>query len=319
MFETITWLVTNKCGLKCQYCNFVGRPINEVGIDDKIKALEIFKSWPESEKRFICLLGGDIIYMDDIEKFANALNESGLPYGFQTSCADYDTMYKIINKYNLKNLSISVDPFDMSDYSRTVKAINGLYWSGYAKAKDDNIDVHATLTLDRDNIKNAPKTVKLLSKLGIWSEITSVHWHKTYFDLVPDKEITKGFRPEDRELLQDITNELIQMKKDGYRIHSTIDFLKTWKDYAVDLDWRCENPVNAMVDADLSMRSCLHLPGKRVRKWSLLDLTHDKWNDFLEDWKMDQAEMCPNCFWDCQLEVEGQTMDEVQKWFDHEK
>jgi len=69
MFETITWLVTNQCGMGCQYCNFAHRKVEEASIEDKISVLNVIKQWPDSDKRFICLLGGDLLYMDGVVRF----------------------------------------------------------------------------------------------------------------------------------------------------------------------------------------------------------------------------------------------------------
>ncbi len=322
MFETITWIVTNNCNLNCKYCNFAHRELEEATLEDKLKTLHLLKDWPESDKRFICLLGGDIIDMPGVNKFLIKLNNLQFEYGFQTSASNYETMKYLTNHNQIKNLSISVDPIDMTDYSRSVKAFNGLYWAGYLKALNPGIDIHATITVDRLNIEYVPRTVRILSGLGIWTEITAVHWAKNHFDLVPPKSISNGFMDskEDRDKIDRMTTSLIEMKHSGYLIHTTEDILKHWKDYATNLNWKCNSPVNAVIDADLSMRLCLHVPGNRVRQWSVLDLlTEEDWQAFLKDWKSDQEELCPKCFWDCQYEVMNQNMDEVHCWFNHKR
>jgi len=322
MFETITWLVTNSCGMKCAYCNFRNRPIQEASIVAKKKVLQMMKMWPNSATRFICLLGGDIIYMNKNIDFVKSINDLGLIYGYQSSCADAKSMQEVLPL--IRNLSISVDPMS-DDWSRYAKGMNGIFWAGRYSGLNKNNDIHATITVDRENIKYVPRTVKILSDLGIWTEITAVHWKKGLFDLVPEKSISKGFDHNDIPMIQDIMGNLIEMKeKGGYKIHSSSKFLSLWEKHAVNLDWKCSQPSNCVVDADLSMRLCLHCPGKRVRKWSVLDLYHaEKWSEFLEDWKKDQEECCPKCFWDCQLEIDPTFNDSeniteaTNDWFSH--
>lgn len=313
MFETITWLTTNMCDLGCRYCDFKNRTI-EPGINEKLSTLEMFNSWPESDKRFICLLGGDVISMDDVETFVDRMNYLELPYGFQTSCLNFKNMRKVVNK--LSNLSISVDGIS-SDYSRYLKENYGLYWAGVALENNPGIDIHATITVDTQNIFRVPNVVSMLSSMGIWVEITMVHWKKPNFELVPNKILANGFG--EKEPLIWLRDELLKMKDKGYMIHSSKEYINVIPDYSMDLNWVCSKPVNAVIDADLSMRMCLHCAGKRVRNWSIFDLKTTEWENFLADWKMDQEEMCPGCFWDCQYELDNlPDMDEVKNWFDHQ-
>lgn len=317
MFETITWLVTNRCALGCKYCNFKDRKVREASVEDKIEALKVFKEWKDSDKRFICLLGGDIACMEGQDKFLNELNSLDLSYGYQTSGIIMNNMRQVLPY--LKNLSISVDPVSEKDWSRFAKALLGIYWAGRLQGIRPEADIHATITVDRENVRYVPMTAKILSQMGIWVEITMVHWKKSGFDLVPEKKVAKGFEKGDVPLLKSMVQDLLGLKRMHAKIHSTESFLKVIPKYAVDLDWKCPKPVNCVVDVDLSMRCCLHLPGKRVRRWKIFDLkTPESWYKFYQDWMKDQSELCPGCFWDCQLEVAGDAnQEEVDKWFQH--
>jgi len=117
-----------------------------------------------------------------------------------------------------------------------------------------------------------------------------------------------------------VAKELILMKRAGVKIHSTEKFLEKLVVHGPGLDWKCPKPVNAVIDADLSMRACLHLPGQRVRRWDAFTLIGEEtWKSFLEDWSADQQDLCPCCYWDCQYEVAEGDQDEVDAWFSHKR
>ena len=308
MFTNVTWLVTNKCGNKCKYCKFVGRR-KEAIADDKGKALSVLSNWPGASERFIVLLGGDILWMDSLVPFVVDMNYRNLPYGFQTSATDYDKMLEVLPF--LRNLSISVDGV-VSDPDRVKKMMYGIFWAG--RALDKGIDVHATITVDPTNLLQVPGIVQILSSCGIWSEITFVHWKKSTFDLVPDRKAAlQGlFYPE--KDLKSVSKKLLLMKENGVLVHSSKKFLESWH-HVHELDWECTEPVSCVIDTDLSMRLCLHLPGRKVRKWSIFDLAEpSSWSRFLKDWNSDATEFCMGCFWDCQFE---NSMADPREWFFH--
>jgi len=312
MFETITWLTTNKCGMKCKYCNFINRG-KEAESNKVMDTLKMFASWPNYKDRFICLLGGDVLSLPNVVDFVLLMNKLELPYGFQTSAYSDELMGSVAPYLN--NLSISVDG-NYSDKSRLAKQNNGLKWAERTRKINPNLDVHATITIDKDNIYLVSSLVEMLTQLKIWAEITFVHWKKKNFDLVPEKEIMNCLGEEDKKIIEFTGEYLKRKKKKGYLIHSS-DYYLSNLHHVPNLDWRCSAPRNCVVETDLSMRLCLHCPGNRVRSWSVLDLKPENWLKFLSDWRLDQEEMCPNCFWDCQFEIDQIPDNMIADWFNH--
>jgi len=310
MFEIITWLVTNKCGLGCNYCQFTNRN-NDVTPEDNLKALDVLKSLPESEKRFSVLLGGDILYYKDRFNFISKMNELNLPYAFQTCAHDYKRMEEILPI--ISNLSISFDG-DSRERDRYLKMIKGIYWAGRARQLNPNMDIHATITIDSVTLHNVVETVKILSDLNIWAEITFSHYQKGTFDLVPDsKYIPHNYLSSS---LKEVSQNLVNMKKQGYMIHNSIRFLESFPMYVKELNWKCKGPTSLVIDADLSLRMCLHLKGKRIAKWNVFDLVKKGWEstliDYRMDWYEDFKELCPGCFWDCAYDLENSmSMDQA--------
>jgi len=318
MFDSVTWLITRKCEINCKCCNFRDSKIKEASTDEKLKAVRVLKGW-DNPALFTCLLGGDVLCIKDLKDFLWRMNLTpALKYAFQTSASNYKRMEMVIR--SIPNLSISVDPADFTDYDRCLRSYKGIFWAGYSRGVGSvQVDLHATMTLDRNNVRFAPAVVRLLSDLKIWSELTLVHWKKDNFDLVPSRRDALGFLPGDKNLLQEVSEELIEMKQEGYLVHSSERFLRDWSVHGVELDWKCDAPVNCVIDSDLSMRMCLHVPGGRVRKWSILDLAdkQESWPNFLKDWQADQDEYCPKCFWDCQYELIRGNREFNDNWFSH--
>lgn len=308
MFESITWLTTSKCGMKCSYCNFTNRKIDAT-TEQMISTLELLSKWPRSNERFIVLLGGDVLSLHSVKDFVIEMNNLKLPYGFQTS-AFSDKLMDDVGPL-LTNLSISVDG-GVKDKYRRLKQENGLKWAGYLRKINPFIDIHATITIDKENLLLVPSIVKDLTTRDIWSEITFVHWKKKNFDLVPEKSSMNCVDTTNIEDLRLLGEKLINLKRKGYLIHSSEQFLSNLH-YAINLDWRCNGPSSCVIDSDLSMRMCLHCPGDRVTKWNIFDLTIENWPIFLRDWELDQKETCPSCFWDCSFEIEKTSAD----WINH--
>lgn len=318
MFEAITWLVTNRCQLRCTNCSFAGREISESGIEALVHAVRVFASWPGNEKRFVCLLGGDIGTLPHPLTFLEALNFHGLPYGWQTNCYPPANVRALIP--HLKNLSLSIDSV-VIDHSNLTRMVNGLFSAGYARAINPAIDIHATITIDASNLEHVHRTAHLLSDLGIWVELTFAHWRKPGFDLVPARD-SSALSLEHAPLIRELSTKLLRLKRAGGLIHSSEEFLHAWSDpkLPIDLGWKCSGPANLVLDSDLSVRCCLHLPGKRVRTWTVWDLADtDRWPAFLADWMADQEELCPRCFWDCQFEaLNQQHKNGNPDWFAHQ-
>ena len=311
MFDLITWLVTRKCGLKCDICNFV-TDIPDPPVEKKIEALEIFKSWEGYSDRFICLLGGDISFMEDVPDFLGTMNYLNLPYGFQTSAIRTSLMKQVY--MDLHNLSISADFVTFKeDKWRYLKEFCGLGWAKKCKEINPGVDVHATVTIDKLNVNRVAKGIMRLSDLGIWSELTFLHWKKPGFDLVFDMK-DQAASIDDVKRLAD---QVLSLKQLGYLVHSSVEFISSWETYLGGLSWRCDHPYVLMLDADLTMRMCLHHPGRRVRDWSIFHLKNQSsWLIFLKVWEEDRLELCPSCFWDCQFEICNSKKNPI-KWVDH--
>lgn len=314
MFEYITWLVTNRCGLGCKYCNWMAKRPKEATLEQKMQAVAIMSKWKKAQDRFCCLLGGDLLWMNGVQEFIQQCNAYHIPYGFCSSCCDFKLM-QTVSPF-LKNISISCDPAPFDDFFRWKKSYAGAYWIGKLKQLNPAIDAHATVTVDRANYKYLAQLIEVNTDLGIWTEVTMIHWHKSNFDLVPERSAVDSFTMVDKDELTLLAQKLCKMKNDGYLIHSSHSFLASIPQHAIELDWQCDRPCNLVLDSDLSCRLCLHVPGNRVRKWKIFDLADEhRWQEFLEDWHKDQTELCPKCFWDCQFE--GINASNAATWIEH--
>lgn len=315
MLDSVTWLITRKCRMGCSYCSWMKHSTKEASLEDKLRAMDLMAAWPRAKERFQCLLGGDILWADGYIDIVKRLNELDLPYGFCTSAFDYKRMEDVLPY--LRNLSLSVDPAATDgDFSRWAKASAGLYWAGRLQAINKGADIHATLTVDRGNIGNVIPTVKMLSSMGIWSEITMIHWAKKNYDLVDMPASISGFSDLDSDRLEDMAGDLLAMREKDFLIHTSAEQLRAIPEHAINLDWQCTKPNVLVIDFDLSLRMCLHIPGSRVRKWTVFDLTTEQaWEEFYSDWYKDQKEYCSQCFWDCAREVE--LSSDVDGWFQH--
>jgi len=301
----ITWLPTRRCNLKCEYCRIRDNQFPELMESDIHRVISVFKK--HFSDAFLVVLGGDVTVWGKqrMIRFVNAL--SSLNYAIVTNGVLIDESYlEELMIAGLKNLSLSVDPQGCMDRSKkSVKALELISLARRLGLKDR----HATLTLDRKNFKDAPKLVKTLTKEGCWAEITPYIAHPS-----PDYDFgfyseSLTFKKSDYFALRSVMKELVEMKKAGYLIHNTSDYLLEFASNVCGekYPWRCKGMVNLVVDADGTLRPCLHLRGREIKQFNVLKWLQQgnvPYGDIHLAWRKDVEQQCEGCYWNCQWEAE---------------
>jgi len=90
----------------------------------------------------------------------------------------------------------------------------------------------------------------------LFGKSTEYDYTSSYEDLR-----SRLFTEEDKGRIDAIMMEVVRMKKEGYLIHNTDNFLRSWSQYGIKQQWKCGYPINLVADADGSMRLCLQIKG----------------------------------------------------------
>ena len=164
-------------------------------------------------------------------------------------------------------------------------------------------DVEVVATLTRKNIKHLPKFIERMNRHGIWTSIDIYH---------PDRN-QKGskckgvdvgllFTLEDKEDVEVIISQVCNMKRDGYKIHQTMKYLRKfyqeYERYVFGYGWKCRAGSWVTIDSDGSVYGCDDFrPEVFKDKFNILKFGEEwTWEQFVEEWgKM--LKFCPGCFW----------------------
>lgn len=302
----LTILPTRKCNLRCSYCKIGNQNFpNELNWYQWVSNIKKLNEQFDS-LCFTVLLGGDITTWDeDLVQFVGEMAKTDIPYGFTTNGLLLTNEYLTRLKNNgLDSVSVSLDTMtSRADRNERMKSLGTIMLLPRLNRLGFK-DLHCTVTVDRTNLEELPKLIKFLTSQNTYSEITPMLFGKNdAYDYTSSYEDLKNrlFTEEDKGRIDAVMMEIVRMKKEGYLIHNTDNYLLSWSRWGIKQQWKCGYPVGLVADADGSMRLCLQIKGKRVTNHDIGSLDFKK---FLQDWYLDYYEFCRGCFWNCHYEAE---------------
>ena len=162
IYNTVVFLLTNKCNLECKHCSVECSPKNSAILDDSVISQVISDLSSNPKITTIAISGGEVfMYPDKVFKIIKAINQAG------------------------KRPSIYTNGFWCSDYEKTYKVLADLKKNGL-KLLLTSIDTYHQEGIPIDNIKNL---LDVCNKLNI---LTKVHVSTTYPTLSKDDEIVSS-------------------------------------------------------------------------------------------------------------------------------
>jgi len=314
----VTWIPTRRCNLKCKEC-----AVRDFPVERELTTNQLMESFLKTRDRlgdvFHVILGGEPLLLDletlipfwESEQFKYALCSNS----FKLSHGRVNELISL----GLSNWSVSINTLDLSRDSR---AKSGFEAIDLFRPKVP--DIHCTITISRSNIQEVIRLTEELNARGVWTEHTFIHWAKNeHYDFASKKIDKLALTEADKHLIQYIANELARMQRAGYFVHTSPNWFDTWGEYAIDTNWRCKQPWVLVIDADGSLKPCLHLHGNRTRRLNILDNSWD-WNDFFHAWETDKREQCQGCYHDCawqchDLAEKGMSREKILDWFAHRR
>jgi MoaA/NifB/PqqE/SkfB family radical SAM enzyme len=320
----VTILPTRKCNLRCSYCKIKNQNFpNELSWSDWVIILKKINE-QFSNICFTVLLGGDITtWGEDLVKFVAAMSNTEISYAFTTNgLLLTETYLKKLKKYGLNSISLSLDTLKIRKDKHeniksqtTVKLLPLLNTLGFE-------ELHCTVTVDNTNLEEIPEIIEFLTNQKTYSEITPMLYGKnSSYDYTSDYKTLKNrlFTVEDVGKINEVMQKVIEMKKEGYLVHNTNDYLLNWSKWGIKQNWKCGYPVNLVADADGSMRLCLQIKGNSVTKHHIGSLD---FGAFLKDWYKDYNEFCQGCYWNCSAESKfiyekTGSIEAVKQYFNH--
>ena len=337
--QIISWLLTRSCNLKCSYCGIVrdykGKPQSyphmshyhkqEMTTEYVIKTLErIHKHNPDA---FHLWYGGEPLLRKDLAEIINYCNDMDIHYTIITNNSDavQPMIENLIERVDyIQGLTSSVDPLILDDDSLTdddryKKCVAGI--ERLQKYKGKINDLVAEITVDNTNIDHLYNLVKMLTDMGINSDITTVDIRKNnFYDFsnVDDADLLVQKNQKVKEIFQKIIDD----KLDVHMADTLL--MKVWDILPANLDCGLEKNVHNMtIDADGSARLCLRLRGVMTPNMKAYDCffedeLHPSYKEMI---RIDKQNHCQGCCWTCMImsQMISDTQEKVENLIHKEK
>ena len=314
MIKIITWILTRKCNLSCNYCgisrnkkNSPYPPIdyflkNEMTTDYIIRKLEWFKN--HNPNIFHIFMGGEPLLFDNLSDIIKYCNYNEINYTIISNGIDQKRIKQFFSKVEyVKGFTCSIDPILMKNLgvrcNTLDKSISGL--KTLTEFKNEIEDPVAEITCNRYNIKYIYPLVEKLTLEGICSDITAIDISKNkHYDF---SNVT------DENILLQKTDELIncfnKIIDDKLNVHLPEILPEILNTLPSNMD--C-NPIdrmkNLVIDSDGSMRLCLRIRGLETPKNKFFKyIKENMLDELLTNIIKDKNNLCSKCNWTCQLMV----------------
>jgi MoaA/NifB/PqqE/SkfB family radical SAM enzyme len=256
---------------------------------------------------FMLFYGGEPMLRKDLADIINYCNKEDIHYTIITN--NSDAVQPMIDKLMedteyIQGLTSSVDPLILDDKSLTdddryKKCVAGI--ERLQKYKGKINDLVAEITVDNTNIYHLYNLVKMLTDMGINSDITTVDIKKNnYYDFsnVEDENLLV----KKNKTVKDIFQKIIDDKLDVHMSDTLL--MKIWDILPANLDCGLEDNVHNMtIDADGSVRLCLRIRGIMTPVMKAYDCflgegLHPTYKEMI---RIDKKNYCKGCCWTCML------------------
>jgi len=160
------------------------------------------------------------------------------------------------------------------------------------------------IVINGQNINQVMSVVRYLNDHGFWTSICPIVWGKgDQWEEVEKADESYRLTEVHRGRMEEIANELLDMKKQGGLILPTEGYIKNMTTFGIGCDWKCHMekkspyPPRLFIDADGSIMSCINFRGKTVSKYSIFDFRDPAVYDrYINEWWDDVAD-CTGCYW----------------------
>ncbi len=304
-FVTAGIWITRRCNFKCPYCNVPKVGFKELELNKWKKAVDILKKLGVKK---IVLLGGEVTLYKDLVPFVDyVLNKAKLDCFLTTNAfKNYDVINKLIKK-GMKNIAVSIDSLDIEKSISPIKSRSS--FELIKKLEEDHlkevINLRCYTVINRKNIEELEHFIKHMTKRKIRVYLIPYHWgNEGEFEHRKNADKFAFVTNEDIKLYSNVIDRIVLLKKEGYLIDNSSEYLLASKKYIKKLNWKCDGLSEVRMDSDGSLLCCCDKRGEVSKHFSILDLKDkNKIKEFLKMRAKDSG-TCKGCLWPSSFESE---------------
>ena len=245
----VQYYVTARCNLRCEQCNviYANADRRELNTEESFKVVD---NLAELGTSVVLLTGGEPFIRSDLPKIAGRLIEKDVHPRIQTNGLATLERLRECADYGVRDISISLDSLVPSMQDK----LNGGFESSWHTAINTVSNVGKTLgentfaafgcVFSPTNFKEVPSVIRFATEIGWWvslvpAHVTEIHNPRSFSTF--NKEMI--FPEEVHSAAEDILDQVIEMKRAGFNVYDSDQFLFDMKNFVTGrpTTWRNRN------------------------------------------------------------------------------
>ena len=225
--------LTKKCNMNCTYCNVKESYHKDLCLSDWKRAVDIIKKLGVND---IVLLGGEpTLYSDIVDLVDYIVNEAKINCSLTTNAFNNLEIVERLIETEITFLGVSVDNLNIQKSISPLKAKNGLKMIDFLIEKNYHNIVNY-IVLNKNNVVDIIDLIEYMESKKVSSYILPFHWgNEGKFEHRKNNERYAFISDLDLRQYYQTIDKIVEMKKSGYHIKNSIDFLKQSKKYIKDM------------------------------------------------------------------------------------
>ena len=306
--QYLLFKMTNRCNSDCKYCpQAISRSKNEIKNDiDKEIIFKVIEDAKKLGTSAIAVNGGEPLLRNDIFEIIEKIIDNKMLPVLMTNGTLLPKSRDQLGKIGLRYVIISFDSMIKEIYEKQrgisfEKALDGIEAAIKMREKYPGVEIHVSAVLTKNNQDDFINLVEYMTKRGIKVQISPIH---NYLHIKEEISIT------DRQKIENLVTKLLEMKKDGYLIASSVGFIKHLVNFFCDNEnipknYQCKvGYTNLFIDANMNVRPCWSDaigPCGNLKNSSIIDIWTSEYMQGCRE-KMLKSQ-CEGCWYMCTGEV----------------
>lgn len=248
--SSVGLMVTRRCNLKCQMCDFWRNPKPEMGFGELRYVFGIFK---KIGIKHIHLSGGEPMLREDIQWIVNMIRREGMTVSMTTN-GTIPIKLEILKE--LKYIQFSIDSLNSKVHDKIRGKENSLKktLSNLIKTKNlESTEIQISSTIQKDNYKDILKIIEFANEnnIKVWLQPVLTNGFGAYHD--------DSLKQVDIASINKVLDKIIEYKNVGYPIISSTKFFEHTKKYfkGEEINYPCFAPFETlMIDSNGDVKFC---------------------------------------------------------------